>query len=283
MRLALLRASSAGSPRGCSCERRRSWRRMEPLGATLLHLAVPPDFARLALDRGADHEAHDRTSTRRRFGRTEMVKLLGWAALTRAPRGAVNPFEHGGIDALPERTELARIVEPYGDAAEQTGTTPGIAGTKKGDEVVTLNPDETRGQATRYALEVKDRKLGLSAILAELDEAQSNRGALASVAVFSRDTNCPAAGPFTYHGTRGLAVLDKDEPDPGALRLACLWARWTARRQLAEDREGVDTERIEALIAEGSRALDRLASIRRCHTAARNKVQEAGSQVDDLG
>lgn len=179
--------------------------------------------------------------------------------------------------------ELARIVEPYGDIAEQAGTTSGVTGGKKGDEVVTLNPDETRGHGARYALEIKDRKVGLSAILAELDEAQANRGALASIAVFSRDANCPAAGPFTYHGTRALAVLDKDDPDPGALRLACLWARWTTRRQLADDHAGVDTERIEALIAEGSRALDRLASIRRCHTAARNKIQEAGSQVDDLG
>lgn len=179
--------------------------------------------------------------------------------------------------------ELARIVEPYGDIAEQAGTTSGVTGGKKGDEVVTLNPDETRGHGARYVLEIKDRKLGLSAILAELDEAQANRGALASIAVFSRDANCPAAGPFTYHGTRALAVLDKDDPDPGALRLACLWARWTTRRQLADDHVGVDTERIEALIAEGSRALDRLASIRRCHTAARNKIQEAGSQVDDLG
>lgn len=33
--------------------------------------------------------------------------------------------------------------------------------------------------------------------------------------------------------------------------LACLWARWTARRQLTEDHEGIDTERVEALIAEG--------------------------------
>jgi hypothetical protein len=179
--------------------------------------------------------------------------------------------------------EVARIVEPYGDAAEQAGTTTGAAGTKKGDEIVTLNPEETRGQPTRYALEIKDRKVGLSAILAELDGAQVNRGALASIAVFSRESNCPAAGAFTYHGTRALAVLDKDEPDPGALRLACLWARWIARRQLSEDSELVDSERIEALIAEGSRALDRLVTIRRCHTAARNKIQEAGSQVDDLG
>ena len=132
-------------------------------------------------------------------------------------------------------------------------------------------------------LEIKDRKVGMSAILAELDNAQANRSSLASVAVFSRDRNCPAAGPFTYHGTRALAVLDKETPDPGALQLACLWARWTARRQLADEREGVDAERIDALIAEASRALDRLVTIRRCHTTARNKIQEAGGHVDDLG
>jgi hypothetical protein len=179
--------------------------------------------------------------------------------------------------------EVARIVEPFGDIAEPTGTVPGATGGKKGDEVVTLNPEETRGQVARYVLEIKDRKVGLSAILAELDEAQANRGALAAIAVFSREDNCPAAGPFTYHGPRALVALDKDIPDPAALRLACLWARWSAHRQLTEEREGIDAERIDALTAEASRALDRLVTIRRCHTSARNKIQEAGSQVDDLG
>lgn len=79
-----------------------------------------------------------------------------------------------------------------------------------------------------------------------------------------------------------MVVLDKEDPDPGALRLACLWARWTVRRQLAEEHDGIDVDRVEALIAEASRSLDRIATIRRCHTTARNKIQEASDQVGDL-
>lgn len=178
--------------------------------------------------------------------------------------------------------QVAAIVEPLGDIAEQTGLAVGASGSKKGDEVVTLNPEDVRGHGARYVLEAKDRKLGLSAILAELDEGQTNREALASVAVFSSASNCPSVGPFSYHGTRALVVLDKEDPDPGPLHLACLWARWAVRRQLAEQHDGVDVDRVEALIAEASRSLDRLATIRRCHTTARNKIQEASDQVGDL-
>jgi hypothetical protein len=177
---------------------------------------------------------------------------------------------------------VAAIVEPLGDIAEQSGVTAGASGSKKGDEVVTLNPEDVRGQGARYVLEAKDRKLGLSAILTELDDAQTNRQALASIAVFSSTSNCPSVGPFTYHGMRALVVLDKEDPDPGPLHLACLWARWAVRRQLAEQHDGVDVDRVEALIAEASRSLDRLATIRRCHTTARNKIQEASEQVGDL-
>ena len=174
------------------------------------------------------------------------------------------------------------IAAAYGDLAEQVGTTTGALATKAGDELVTLNPEDTRGEHARYVLELKDRRLGVNAILNELGEAIENREALAGVAVFSRDELSPIAAPFQHFGTKAIVTLDKDGLDERALRLACMWARWMVRRQLADVDGDLDIDRVESLIGEARRALARATTVRRAHSAAKRKIDEAGSQVDDL-
>jgi hypothetical protein len=177
---------------------------------------------------------------------------------------------------------VSEIAAVQGDVAERTGTTTGAAGSKCGDEVVTINPEDTRGIGARYAFELKDRKLGLNAILAELDAAIENREAAAAVAVFARAELSPVAAPFVTFGDRAIVVFDKETLDAGALRLACMWARWVARRELGDDGAGLDIARIESLIEGARRALDRVSNVRRCHTTAVRKIEEASGQVGDM-
>jgi hypothetical protein len=177
---------------------------------------------------------------------------------------------------------VSGLAAAHGDIAEETGGKSGATGGKVGDEVVTINTEDTRGAAARYTLECKDRKRGLDGILDELDEALKNREACAAIAVFSCEAYSPCATPFAYFGNRAIVVLDKNEPDDRALRLALMWARWVTRRQLAEASETVDVDQIERIVGDASRALDRVATIRRCHSSARNKIDEAGKQVTDL-
>jgi len=175
------------------------------------------------------------------------------------------------------------IAATHGDLAGQTGRTAGALGSLKGDEVVTLNPDDTNGRPGQYTLEIKDRKLGQAAILAELDDALANREAQAAVAVFSRQEHSPAAVPFVYNGNRAIVVLDKDNPDPAALTLAAMWARWTVRRALCDaPTDEINTELIEQTIDEAARALDRVTTIRRCHSIAIKKIGEATEQANSL-
>ena len=70
----------------------------------------------------------------------------------------------------------------------------------------------------------------MNAILEELDDARSNRDALAAVAVFSRPEHAPSGTAFMYNGNRAIVVLDKDDLADAALRLALMWARWVVRR-----------------------------------------------------
>ena len=171
----------------------------------------------------------------------------------------------------------------YGDLAVCTGTESGSCASKVGDEVVTLNRDDTHGVEARFTLEVKNRPLNMRKTMAELDQAIANRDALAAIAVFRSQEQAPTSVPFQYNDDKAIAVFDPDDGDSSALRLAYMWARWTVRRRLATgEQAGVDLERISGLLDDASRALERHTSIKRFHTQARKSIDQAGEQVRDL-
>ena len=184
-------------------------------------------------------------------------------------------------DVLHARLEAIAAV--HGDLAEQTGTEPGVAGTKKGDEVVTLNREDTRGSEVRFVLEAKSRKLGLRKAYEELDAALENRSASAGIVVFSSADEAPTTVPFHYSDNRAIVVLDDADHDDGALRLAYMWARWMARRSISEvDSEDVDLDRINSLIDQARTSLGRVKTIRSNHSKALNAIEQAGSEVTRL-
>jgi len=144
--------------------------------------------------------------------------------------------------------ELTPIVVAHEDVPEHVGNELGNDGTKVGDIVVTLDATQTPGRTVRYVIEAKDRSMTLRKALDELESAMRNRDAEAGVMVFANQGECPVNEPFQWFDHKALVVLDKDEPDEGALRLACLWARWTARREEAEAAETIDVARVQSLL-----------------------------------
>ncbi len=179
---------------------------------------------------------------------------------------------------------VSTLAVAHGDLAETTGLTQGATGSKVGDEVITLNRDDTLGCEACFTIEVKNRKLNLRATLAELDEAIANRDAYAAVAVFRSQEQAPTSVPFMYTDDKAIVVLDPDDLDESALRLGYMWARWTVRKQLAssDEQEGIDIERVRCLLEDASRALERHATIKRAHTVARKGIDQAGEQVQAL-
>ena len=176
---------------------------------------------------------------------------------------------------------LGRICQPLADIAERVGGTPGNRG-KKGDFVVTLSPDDTSGQAARYVIEAKNQKLNLRDTLREIDAALANRGALAGVAVFAKNEQCPGDAPFQPYGNRSLVVFDPELDDDTALRLACCWARWVVRRQLSSASDEIDIDRIGSLIDDARQALRTRSTIERALTTSANKISEAKGHLASL-
>ncbi len=178
--------------------------------------------------------------------------------------------------------QIGRIAAAHGDTAEKVGTDLGSSGTKKGDEVVTLNSEDTLGKDGRFVLEAKARPLNMHKTHEELDAALGNRDAQAAVALFSSQKEAPTAVPFTYSGDKAIAVLDEN-CDDAALWLAYMWARWVVRRQLASTESGdLDTSQIQDLIEKAARSLNRLTTIKRSHSTAKNSIDQAGREANTL-
>lgn len=169
--------------------------------------------------------------------------------------------------------EIAGI---FGDAAEATGDQPGIGGSKVGDIVVTLNPRDTKGAPLRLVIEAKDKAVGQTPILRELDEAVDNREAAAAIAVYSRAEHMPTGtAPFRDQGkSRYLCLLDKESPsDTMSLQMAYRVARFWALADMRPDVGVVDTRGI-------SEDLDAARGRLKTFTSLKTQLTKVKSSVD---
>lgn len=177
---------------------------------------------------------------------------------------------------------VAPIVErsfaPFGDIVEDTSRTPGVDGrAKHGDFTVTLAADSELPQR-RIVVEVKDRPTlrltGSGGALDALDQAIANRDACAGILV------CATASPAlasqrlrSYPDGRIIALLDKNDPDPLALEVACVLARSIASRPPSPG-PSLSPERLAAAIAQLRTLLDDAAAIRKGVLTARRGLDE---------
>ena len=178
---------------------------------------------------------------------------------------------------------VGTLAAGYGDLAECTAKESGSTASQVGDEVVTLNRDDTHSIEARFTLEAKNRPLNMRTTMGELDAALANRDALAAIAVFRSQDQAPTSVPFQYIDDKAIVVFDPDDRDDSALRLAYMWARWTVRRHLAAgEHDDLDLERIAGLLEDAGRALERHTAIKRFHTQAKKNIDQASDQACDL-
>ncbi len=181
-----------------------------------------------------------------------------------------------------------RIARVFGDVVEPTGDTAAVGGGKVGDVLVTVNTKETGGASLRVIFEAKDKTVGLTPILRELDEGMQNRNASAAVAVYARAEQMPrGAAPFREQGkARCLCLYDKEDNEPMALEFAYRVARFSALATLRVAGDEVDTGGIREDLAIGQAQLRAFANVKRQLTQLKTSVDDGvdGLQetVDDL-
>jgi hypothetical protein len=181
----------------------------------------------------------------------EKLVALEAAQAARAGERAKSAAKGGDFEDLLEDL-LGEIARGANDLLERTGTDAGDAGrSKKGDFVLTLDPDAARGCEVRVVVEAKDRRVSGREMREELRAAKANRDAAVGLVVFT-PTHAPAGiAPFDVRAGDVYAVLDPSDPDPAtlhaAVRLARLLALASARESEAEVDVAAVTEALEAI------------------------------------
>jgi DNA-binding transcriptional ArsR family regulator len=180
----------------------------------------------------------------------EKLVAIEASAMARAGERSKSAAKGGDFEVVLEDL-LATIARGANDILDRTGTDAGDKGrSKKGDFVLTLDPNLTHGADLRVVIEAKDRRISGREMRDELREARTNRDAAVALVVFT-PAHAPAGiAPFDVRAGDVYCVIDPLNPDPSTLEAAVRLARLLALASLREHESEVDAAAIgEALIA----------------------------------
>ncbi|MEP7360404.1 MAG: hypothetical protein ABI744_02385, partial [Chloroflexota bacterium] len=145
---------------------------------------------------------------------------------------------------------LAEAVRGTGDTVERCGVTTGdVIRSKKGDFLLTIDPQWCGGAELRVVIEAKNRTMSWREMRDELNEAKRNRGAAVALAVFTPEHAPAGVAPFDVRHGHVFAVIDPNAPDVATLTAAVRLARLHALASLATQKAEVDPARIAAALA----------------------------------
>jgi hypothetical protein len=137
---------------------------------------------------------------------------------------------------------LGDICRGANDLLERCGTEAGDAGrSKKGDFVLTLDPNLTPGCELRVVVEAKNRGVSGREMREELRAAKTNRDAAVGLVVFTPEHAPAGIAPFDVRAGDIYAVLDPTDPDPATLQAAVRLARLLALASARAPADELDT------------------------------------------
>jgi len=179
--------------------------------------------------------------------------------------------------------ELGEMARGANDLLERCGTDAGDAGrSKKGDFVLTLDPDLTRGQELRIVVEAKDRKVSGREMRDELRAAKTNRDAAVALVVFTPQHAPAGIAPFDVRAGDVYVVLDPADPDPAALHAAVRLARLLALASLRESEADVDIAAVQQALTGVREALESIRAIKVQLTAISSTSGQVSTTLDKL-
>jgi hypothetical protein len=192
----------------------------------------------------------------------EKLVAIEAAQQARAGERAKSAAKGGDFEAVLEAM-LGDIARGQSDLIDRCGTDAGDAGrSKKGDFVLTIDPDLCRGSELRVVIEAKDRKVSGREMRDELRAAKTNRDAAAALVIFT-PAHAPAGiAPFDVRAGDVYAVIDPADPDPATLQAAVRLARLLALTSLRENEAEVDLGEVQASLTAIREALEAIRSLK---------------------
>jgi hypothetical protein len=212
----------------------------------------------------------------------ERLTAIEAAAAARGAERAKSAAKGGDFEDVLARL-LGEISRGTGDLLDRTGDEIGeVLRSKKGDFVITMNPERTGGAELRIVVEAKDRGMSTRSIREELREAKENRAATVGLAVFSPEHAPSGIAPFDVRAGDVYCVIDPAVPDPATLDAAVRLARLLALATLREVEADVDAEAIRAALAGVRAELDALKGIKATLTSIANSATGVQAALDRL-
>jgi hypothetical protein len=212
----------------------------------------------------------------------ERLSAIEAAAAARGVERARSAAKGGDFEAVLAAL-LADSARGAGDIVDRTGDEIGeMLRSKKGDFVVTINPERTGGAEVRVVVEAKDRAMSVRSIREELREAKQNRAATVGLVVFSTEHAPAGIAPFDVRAGDVYCVIDPAVPDPTILDASLRLAKLLAIASLREIEADVDAESIRATLANVRGELDALKGIKATLTSISNSATGVQQALDRL-
>lgn len=180
-------------------------------------------------------------------------------------------------------TMLGDAARGAGDFVERTGATSGdVIHSKKGDFLLTIDPQWCHGADLRVVIEAKNRRMSWREMREELDDAKRNRGAAVALAVFAPEHAPSGIAPFDVRYGHVFCVVDPNEPDATTLSAAIKLCRVYALATVVGDEERIDPARVAAAVAAIRTELDALRRLKVQLTSIRSTASEIALGLDRL-
>ena len=212
----------------------------------------------------------------------ERLAAIEAAAAARGAERARSAAKGADFEDLLEAM-LADLARGTGDVLDRTGGETGdVLRSKKGDFVLTLNPQATGGAELRIVIEAKDRAMSGRAMRDELREAKENRAAAVGLVVFSPSHAPAGIAPFDIRAGDVYVVVDPEAPDHATLEAAVRLARLAAIASLRGAEATIDIEAVRAAIAAVRQELEAVKGIKATLTSIATSAAGVQAALDRL-
>jgi hypothetical protein len=178
---------------------------------------------------------------------------------------------------------LGECARGAGDVVERTGAVSGdVIRSKKGDFLLTIDPQWCRGAELRIVIEAKNRRLSWPQIREELDDAKRNRGAAVALAIFAPEHAPKGVAPFDVRYGHVVCVVDPEAPDHTTLSAAIRLARLHALAAITAADDRVDVARLSAALDAVKAELDAVRRLKMQLTSIRDTASDVATGLDKL-
>jgi hypothetical protein len=212
----------------------------------------------------------------------ERLTAIEAAAAARGAERARSSAKGADFEATLEEL-LAHVVRGTGDVVDRIANETGdVIRSRKGDFLLTIDPDLCRGADVRVVIEAKDRQVSGRQMREELRDAKRNRGAQVAMVIFTPSHAPAGIAPFDVRGGDVYCVIDPQAPDAGVLEAAVRPARLYALASIREHEVDVDPEAVASALAAIRTELELIRGLKMQLTSIGTAARDVTAGLDRL-